>query len=407
MLQPSITHIPGTIICGAGVIGLTIARELLLNKNNPKPIIILLDRNTTFGQGVSSRNSEVIHAGLYYDKIKQPLKTTFCVQGRKLLTQYCQQKQIPYQNTGKLVVATDSNQQKSLLRLYNRAIENGLLPQEEIELISQQQAQKLEPELSCIQALHVKCTSILNVHDFMSAIENDLHSSTGIIDFSYKSNVKSVQFNQDGKFQLVIQDLTSLQENIITCDSFINAAGLSAIEVAHNTFIPTNLYPNHDFYKPKSLPTHYAKGNYFKIAGGYRHPKFSHLIYPIPEQHGLGIHLTIDVNGGYRFGPNVEWISAPTSPQDWKTIYVVNPKLAETFYDSIRRYWPHLQDNSLEPDFAGIRPKLVDAQQNAVQDFHIWTPKQHGVPGLIHLLGIESPGLTSSLAIAKYVVDQL
>ncbi|OGT67896.1 MAG: FAD-dependent oxidoreductase [Gammaproteobacteria bacterium RIFCSPHIGHO2_12_FULL_45_9] len=368
----SIEQVPAIII-GAGVVGLACAKKLSEQGLSP----IILERHQQIGQETSSRNSEVIHAGLYYPPHTD--KTRLCVEGRKMLYDYCRQHAIPYQQCGKLIVATDETQLTELHALHQQAIANQV---DDIQLISAATAQNMEPQLSCVAALCSSSTGIIDSHTFMHSLLHHAEHNGAILALS--SQMQSAQVTSDGIRVHVVSGTEPIQ---LKTQILINCAGLFASEVATRIDgLAGHLIPQ----------TRYAKGNYYGLTGK---APFSRLIYPIPEPGGLGIHLTLDLNGQARFGPDVEWID--------DIDYTVNSHCTEKFYHNIRRYYPAITPEQLRPDYAGIRPKIGDgghAQRSTPhQDFMIQGPEIHGVPGLVNLFGIESPGLTACLAIAERV----
>jgi L-2-hydroxyglutarate oxidase LhgO len=357
------------VVIGAGVIGLATARALALAGRE----VIILEAADRFGTGVSARNSEVIHAGIYYPQ--NSLKARFCVAGRHELYAYCAARNIAHRRCGKLIVATDHAQITEFDAIAAAAARNGvcdLLP------LDAAAAKRMEPELRCVMALHSPSTGIIDAHGFMLALLGDAEANGAAI--AYNANVSALRIASCGIELLIGADAApSLRARLV-----INAAGLGAAPLTHSI----------EGYNPAfARPSFYAKGNYFALSG--RAP-FSHLIYPAPEPGGLGVHLTLDLGGQARFGPDVEWIPAPN--------YDVAPTRGDKFYAAVRRYWPGLPDGALLPAYAGVRPKLTGPGEPA-SDFLIEGPAEHGASGLINLLGIESPGLTSSLAIAAYVAE--
>src|SRR6516165_4219512 len=330
------------VVIGAGVVGLAIARQLAMTGRE----VIVLEAAEGIGTVTSSRNSEVIHAGIYYKA--ESLMARFCVAGKRALYRYCAEHGVPHRNCGKLIVATSRKETERLQSIRAHAAANGV---EDLELLTGKAARALEPALACDAALLSPSTGIVDSHAFMLALRGDAGDETPMT---------------------------------LECALMINSAGLSAPQVARSIAgMPEDLIPQ----------AYLAKGNYFSCSA--RAP-FSHLIYPVPEPGGLGVHLTLDMAGQARFGPDVEWVD--------RVDYAVDPARAERFYPAIRRYWPSLPDGALMPSYSGMRPKIVPPAV-AVQDFLIQGPGIHGVNGLINLFGIESPGLTSSLAIADHVGD--
>lgn len=363
-----------TVVIGAGVVGLAVARALALDGRE----VWVLEREAAIGMGVSSRNSEVIHAGIYYPA--GSLKARLCVRGRAMLYAYCQDRGIAHQRCGKLIVATTAPQVQALPDLIARAQRNGV---QDLSLLTATQARALEPSLSCLAAVHSPSTGILDSHALMLSLQGDLEHAGGMV----VAHTEVQRIGRLGKRLCVVcADDTELLARCV-----VNAAGLGACALATHTeglaaqFRPTPFW---------------AKGSYFTLAG--RSP-FSRLIYPAPEpgRHlaGLGVHLTLDLGGQARFGPDVQWVDRA---DDWW----VDPARSTAFETEIRHYWPGLTDGALQPGYAGMRPKISGPHEPAA-DFRIDGPTAHGVPGLVNLLGIESPGLTSCLAIAEHVVDLL
>ena len=360
-----------TVVIGAGVVGLAIAREAALAGGS----VLVLESTDRFGAGNSSRNSEVIHSGIYYPP--GSLKARFCARGRSLLYGYCEERSIPFRRCGKLIVATDASQMDALEGLAFRARENGIV---DVRQISAVQAAEIEPDLVCYGALESPSTGIIDSHALMSSLLADGEAAGALI--AYRSPVNEGTITRDG----IALSIGGYANTEILARRVFNAAGLGAIRVAAAI----------QGVRPTSIPTlRLAKGNYFKLLG--RTP-FSRLIYPVPERDGLGVHLTLDLNGRARFGPDVEWVDSER--------YDVDPSRAESFYAAIRAYWPALPDHSLAPDYSGIRPKL-EMSSGGSMDFVVQGAAEHGVPGLVNLFGIESPGLTSCLAIAEFAVGRV
>jgi L-2-hydroxyglutarate oxidase LhgO len=357
------------IVIGAGVVGLAVARALALAGRE----VIVLEAAEGIGTETSSRNSEVIHAGIYYPA--GSLMARFCVAGRRALYAYCRERGVPFSNCGKLIVATSAEEDGRLAGIKARAEANGV---EGMRLLSQAEAVALEPNLSCTSALLSPVTGVVDSHAFMLALQGDAENAGAACVFF--SPVTGARANRDG----IEVDVGGADPITLRCRLLVNSAGLHAPDLARRIVgMP-----------PERVPTaYYAKGNYFTLTG--RSP-FSRLIYPVPVPGGLGVHLTIDLGGQARFGPDVEWVD--------RIDYTVNPARAEKFYTAVRRYWPDLKDGAIQPGYAGIRPKIVPPSV-AAQDFVVQGPQTHGVPGLINLFGIESPGLTASLALAEHVVE--
>lgn len=356
------------VVVGAGVVGLAVARALALSGRE----VVVLEAAHAIGTGTSSRNSEVIHAGIYYPE--GSLKARLCVRGKALLYAYCQAHGVQVQRCGKLIVATSPEQVAQLTTIRDKARRNGVT---DLVWLTQHEAQALEPALQCHAALLSPSTGIVDSHGLMLALQGDLESAGGAV--ALLSALARAEVRQDG-ITLHTQDGSALHTSLL-----VNAAGLHAPQVAACI---QGLQAQH-------IPTaYYAKGNYFTLAG--RAP-FRHLIYPVPEAAGLGVHLTLDLGGQAKFGPDVQWVSHADDLQ-------VEPQRGAGFYDAVRKYWPGLQDDALLPGYAGIRPKISGPDEVAA-DFCIQTAQQHGVPGLVNLFGMESPGLTSCLAIAEHVVQ--
>ena len=363
-----------TVVIGAGVVGLAVARSLSLNGNK----VIVLESEKAIGTGISSRNSEVIHAGIYYPK--NTLKAKLCVKGKDMLYRYIEERQIPYQKCGKIIVATNKEQQAQLEEIKLKAENNRVY---DLRLMAPADARSMEPELRCSSALFSPSTGIIDTHSLMLSLQGDLENHGG--ECVFLSSVLGAKIQEAG-IELKVKSHDDIA--ILMAKKVINAAGLFAVPFANNIEnFPSNLIP----------PLYYAKGNYFSLSG--KNP-FKHLIYPIPEKNGLGVHLTIDMSGRARFGPDVEWVD--------NLDYEVCTSRSSNFYPSIREYWPNLPEGSLVPDYAGIRPKIKSPEQADIEtDFLIQGPNEHGVPGLVNLFGIESPGLTASLAIAEHVKNIL
>ena len=358
------------VVVGAGVVGLAVARALALAGRE----VVVLEACDAFGTQTSARNSEVIHAGIYYPA--GSLKAALCVRGKQLLYEYCAERGLPHQRCGKLIVATDDAQVAQLQGIQAKAAANGVT---DLVLMDAAQARDLEPHLQCLAALHSPSTGIVDSHALMLSLLGDLERTGGVL--ALNSPLDRADIAQ-AAIDLVAGDGTQLRASTV-----VNAAGLQAPALAARF---AGLAPKH---VPQA---HFAKGNYFTLAG--RSP-FSRLIYPVPESAGLGVHLTIDLGGQARFGPDVQWVS---DAQD----LVVDPARGDAFYAEVRKYWPELPDGALQPAYAGIRPK-IHGPGTPASDFVIQGPAVHGIPGLVNLFGIESPGLTSALAIAEYVQELL
>lgn len=357
-------------VIGAGVVGLAVARALAQKGRE----VIVLEAEGAIGTGTSSRNSEVIHAGIYYQE--GSLKARLCVEGKQLLYDYAAERGVPHRRCGKLIVATAPAQVAQLEAIAAKARTNGV---DDLVLLSREQARAMEPQLECLAALHSPSTGIVDSHALMLSLQGDLEHAGGVL--ALKSAVVRAEC-ADGAVVLMAEDGTAL-----CCNSVVNAAGLAAPALARRfEGLPASAVP----------AAHFAKGSYFTLAG--RAP-FSHLIYPVPEAAGLGVHLTLDLGGQAKFGPDVQWVDSPDD-------LVVDPQRGDGFYAEVRKYWPALPDGALIPGYAGIRPKIAGPGEPA-RDFVIEGPAAHGVPGLVNLFGIESPGLTSSLAIGRHVAALL
>ena len=365
-----------TVVIGAGVVGLAVARALAQAGRDT----LVLDAAEGIGTETSSRNSEVIHAGIYYPQ--GSWKAQLCVAGRHALYAYCAERGVPHRRCGKLIVATEGGQIDTLRGIQAKARANGV---ENLELITRAQAQALEPEVECVAALLSPSTGIVDSHAFMLSLQGDAEHA-GVV-FAFHSPVRRARVVDDG-IVLWVGDAAApeAEPTAFHARCVVNCAGLHAPALAARI---EGLAPAH-------VPTpYYAKGNYFTLTGRAR---FSRLIYPVPQPGGLGVHLTLDLQGQARFGPDVQWVDGID--------YGVDPRRADAFYAEVRRYWPALPDGALQPGYAGIRPKIAGAQAPSL-DFRFDGPRQHGVPGLINLFGIESPGLTASLAIGELVADMV
>jgi L-2-hydroxyglutarate oxidase LhgO len=359
------------LIIGAGVVGLAVGRAAALAGHD----VIVAEATNGIGNGVSSRNSEVMHGGMYYPT--DSLRARHCTRGRRLLYDYCASHGVPHQRCGKLIVATSVAELAKIESIHKQGVLNGV---EDLTLVYGNEVKQLEPELACIAAVHSPHTGIIDSHALMLALQGEIEDRGGAIAFG--TRVDALVPCPDGwevRF-------SGQEEGALTVDAVVNSAGLQAPALAR----VTEGYPAERV--PKLVM---AKGNYFGYAG---RPAFKRLIYPAPVDGGLGIHVTLDLAGRMRFGPDVQWIE----DED----YAVDPHRADSFYARIRTYWPRLPDGSLVPDYAGIRPKLSGPGEPPV-DFILETPAQHGLRGLVHLFGIESPGLTSALSIADDVVAAL
>lgn len=360
------------IVIGAGVIGLACARSLAMAGKD----VIILEQCNDFGTQTSSRNSEVIHAGIYYPV--DSLKAKLCVRGRELLYDYCDARSINYLKCGKLIVANSETQIDNLKAINSRAILNGV---HDLQFLSEYQALNLEPELKCFGALLSPSTGIVDSHNLMLSLLGDAQKHGAVL--AVRSTVLSIESTSKG---IRVNIDTELEENTeLLAKIVINASGHHATSLALTCKVIS---------KAKIPRSYFAKGSYFSLSS--KSP-FRRLIYPIPEEGGLGVHLTIDLGGQAKFGPDVEWVN--------NIDYKIDPNRVNNFYSEIRKYWPNLPNDALQPAYVGIRPKISPAGIDS--DFVIQTEKEHGVNGLINLFGIESPGLTASLAIAEYVSNKL
>ena len=359
------------LVIGAGVVGLAAARELALRGHS----VVVCESTGGIGNGVSSRNSEVIHAGMYYPA--GSLRARHCVAGRRMLYAFCDSHGVPHRRCGKLIVATDALEQAKIEGIYEQGLENGV---EGVTLLTGGQARALEPQLACGGAVLSEQTGIVDSHALMLALRGDLESAGGMI--AFHAPVERLAPKASGWEAHV----GGLDPMTLSVDAVVNAAGLGAQALGRAT----------DGYPAERVPRLVlAKGNYFSCRG---RKAFSRLIYPSPVEGGLGVHVTLDLSGRMRFGPDVEWIDRET--------YEVDPQRADIFYAFIRRYWPGLPDGALIPDYAGIRPKLTGPGEKAA-DFLIEGPAEHGLAGLVQMFGIESPGLTSCLSLALEVAARL
>ena len=358
-----------TVVVGAGAIGLAVARRLALAGRE----VVVLEAADSIGTGTSSRNSEVIHAGIYYPT--GSLKARLCVAGRRALYDFCASHGVPHRRCGKLIVATDDGQVGQLEALKRKAADNGV---GDLEVIERAHALRLEPELRCAAALMSPSTGIIDSHALMLAYQGDAEDRGAAI--AFRTPVRRGEVRPDG---LLIE---AGDGTAVIAARLVNCAGLGAEALARAIV----------GLAPETVPTRYlARGVYFTLSG--RSP-FRHLIYPVPEPGGLGVHVTLDMADQVRFGPDVEWID--------EVDYTVDAARAVRFYPAIRRYYPSLADGALQPGYAGIRPKVVPPGAPP-GDFMIQGPDEHGVAGLVNLYGIESPGLTASLAIADLVAAKL
>lgn len=358
-------------VIGAGVVGLAIARALA----NQGREVMVFETASLIGSETSSRNSEVIHAGIYYTPNSK--KAKFCVAGKTALYEYIEDRGVGYKRCGKLIVATSTGKIEKLRTIKARAAVNGV---EDLVELSKEDVFALEPECQCEAALLSPSTGIIDTHSYMLSLQADIEAAGGMVVLN--AHVQSTQASANA-LRVRVESQGTVMD--LQARTLINSAGLWAPEIAKSMKgFPSSLVP-----KP-----YYAKGVYFTLS---EKAPFSHLIYPVPENSAsLGVHYTMDLNNQPRFGPDVEWVESFE--------YDVDPDRADKFYPMIRDFWPGLPEGSLQPSYSGIRPK-IHAPGETSRDFLILGPDDHGIPGLVHMLGIESPGLTSSLAIGDHVAS--
>jgi len=358
-------------VIGAGVVGLAIARELALAGRE----VIILEAEEAIGTHTSSRNSEVIHAGIYYPR--NSLKARFCVEGKHLLYAYCRERAIPHRQTGKVIIATDESERTAVGSYIDKAAANGV---DDLRWLSQQELSEMEPALRGVAGVFSPSTGIIDSHALMLSLQGDAENAGAMI--VYKSPVESGRVSGKG----IELEVGGSEPMSVVCNTVINSAGLRAPEVARMIdAIPDACLP----------PAYFAKAHYYTLSG--KSP-FNHLVYPVAHTAFLGVHVTLDLGGQARFGPDLDWVDGID--------YSFDSSREPLFYEAIRRYWPDLKDGQLQPGYTGIRPKISGPNEPAA-DFRIDGPAEHGVPGLVNLFGIESPGLTASLAIARYVESLL
>lgn len=358
------------VVVGAGVVGLAAARALAQRGLET----VVLEAETAIGSGTSSRNSEVIHAGIYY--APGSWKARLCVAGRERLYAYCGERGIAHRRCGKLIVATSDAQRPRLAALREQAAACGV---HDLQALERDEAREMEPALQCVAALWSPSTGIVDSHGLMLALQGELEAAGGAV--ALASPLRRAHCRADG----FVLEVGGEAPTELRAGRLVNAAGLWAPALARRF----------DGLAPGQVPpAWFAKGNYYALAG--RAP-FARLVYPVPEAAGLGVHLTLDLAGQARFGPDVEWIEAGP---DGRLDYRVDPARADAFYAEIRRYWPALPDGALQPAYSGVRPK-IQAPGDPARDFLLQGPAEHGIAGLVNLFGIESPGLTAALALGE------
>ena len=358
------------IVIGAGVIGLAAARAMARGGRE----VLILERGRQFGMQTSSRNSEVIHAGIHYEP--GSLKARLCVAGRDLLYRYCAERGIGHRRCGKLTVATAENQVATLEHIERNALASGVM---DLEWLDAGQARRIEPQLHCVRALSSPSTGIIDSHAYMQSLLADAEAAGANI--SYGTEVVSLRPTPAGIETCIAEE----SDPAVRAHLVVNCAGLQAHRVAASI----------EGFPAQHIPTvSFAKGSYFSLTGA---SPFTRLVYPAPRAGGhLGIHMTIDLAGAARFGPDTEWVDVVD--------YAVEPQRVSIFADVIRQYWPGLDAARLYPAYAGIRPKISGAGE-ATRDFCISGPQDHGFAGIVNLFGMESPGLTASLALGEYITD--
>lgn len=356
------------LVIGAGLIGLACAARF-----SKRADVILIESEGAIGTQTSSRNSEVIHAGIYNDS--EMLKTTLCVEGSKLLYEYCEQRNVTAKRVGKLIVANGELEEETLCAIYHKALRNGV---ENLNLIGRQKIMTIEPEICATSAVHSENTGIIDSHGLMTCLESDIIDNGGQIAFHTKA--LSIM---GGNYSVEVLVSTLGGEHFkILANQVILAVGHGTVELLHSS---------HTSSEFGQFSHAYAKGTYFSLPG--KSP-FNHLIYPIPNENGLGIHATIDLTNKVKFGPDFEWVNEYSTS--------VEVQKMSMFVEEISRYWPKIKNVELLPGYAGVRPKIF-INGDMHNDFLILTDKEHQISGLFVLAGIDSPGLTASLAIAKYV----
>jgi L-2-hydroxyglutarate oxidase LhgO len=381
-----------TLVIGAGVVGLACARALAEAGQE----VVVAEAAGAIGTGVSSRNSEVIHAGIYYPA--GSLKARHCVRGKGLLYAYADERGLAHRRCGKLIVATHESQLATLADLQRRAAANGV---HDLQWLDGAAALAREPALRATAALWSPSSGIVDSHALMLSLQGDLERAGGVV--VCHTRVETIEIDRDGDGLRVVArsggtgGAASAERLTLRARRVVNAAGLHAVGLARCSV---------GARRDPRWHAHFARGRYFSLA---QRAPFSHLIYPVPEPGGLGVHLTLDLGGQARFGPDVQWMpdAVDASAEAIDAFdYAVDPTLRGRFAAEVRAYWPGLPLEALQPAYSGIRPKLSGPGE-AAADFVIEGPTEHGVAGLVHLLGIESPGLTGSLSIAEDVVQRL
>jgi L-2-hydroxyglutarate oxidase LhgO len=358
-------------VIGAGVVGLACARRLAMDGRE----VVVIEAETAFGTHASSRNSEVIHAGIYYPT--GSLKARLCVAGRRALYRYCAERDVGHRRIGKIIVACDEAEVAGLTKYKQQAEINGV---DDLRLLAREELAALEPEVRCVAGFLSPSTGIVDSHGLMLAYLGDAEHHGASV--AYGSRVESGQVEDDG----ITLEVSGAEPMTLRCRAVVNCAGLHAQALGRAIAgLPPATVP----------PTHYAIGHYYTLSGA---APFHRLVYPVARQDWLGVHVTLDLGGQVKFGPDFAWID--------RVDYRFDASREQAFYAAIRRYYPGLRDGSLQPGYTGIRPKIHGPGEPG-PDFLIQGPRDHGVPGLVNLYGIESPGLTSSLAIAEYVARLL
>jgi len=360
-----------TVIIGAGIIGMAIAREIAKKGQE----VIILEKHPRAGEETSSRNSGVIHSGIYYPTGSQ--KALFCVEGNRLMYEYAKRRKVPHKNTGKLVVATSTEEKEKLESLNRRGTDNNV---EGLKMLSKKEVMNKQAEIKAEEALYCPSSGIIDAAALIQSLDAELQELGVII--SFNSEVTGIQVTGSNEFRL---EVTSSEDFIINSENLINSAGLKAVSLAKKIkAIPSDTIPK----------AYFAKGHYFQLSGD--HPFKNCLIYPLNSKDGLGVHVSVDITGKARFGPDVTWVE--------ELDYSFDESLKSKFVNVIQSYWPRLNPEKLSPDYTGIRPKIYGPEEEPV-DFLIQTSEEHKVPGLVNLFGIESPGLTCSFAMAKKLVN--